>query len=276
MINGNAKLTIVSAVYNRSRLLHYQFAALQRQTFKEFDVIIADAGSGKEMADVVNEAKRTMPFRIKHLWHADKGWRKNTMLNDAIRESTTEYLVFIDGDCLPAKDFLYDHYSHREHGKVLLGRRVEHGERWAKSLTVESVRSGDFERYTLADAFDALRGKSVRLEHGIRISNPFIRKFVEKSDAMLGCNFSTFKEHLIAVNGFDEDYNGPGLGEDSDIFYRIGNLGVSGKSLRNLAIQYHVWHPLTGVSDANRIRFAHTIQQKSIRCRNGLQKLSRI
>ena len=268
--------SLIIAVYNKSFVLRCLFTALARQTIQNFEVIIADDGSGKETADIVNEAKRTMPFRIKHLWHADKGWRKNVMLNDAIRESATEYLVFIDGDCLPGKDFLHDHYSHRERGKVLLGRRVEHGKRWAQSLTVDRVYSGEFERYTLADIFDALRGKSVRLEHGIRIANPYVRKFVEKSDAMLGCNFSTFKEHLVAVNGFDEDYNGPGLGEDSDIFYRLGNLGVSGKSLRNLAIQYHVWHPLTGVSDANRIRFEHTILQKSIRCRNGLQKLSRI
>lgn len=268
-----AHLTLIIAVYNQPLLLRYQFAALLRQTFKEFDVIIADDGSGKETADVVNAAKRTMPFRIKHLWHADKGWRKNVMLNDAIRESVTEYLVFIDGDCLPAKDFLYDHSVNRERGKVLLGRRVEHGERWAQSLSVERIRTGEFERYTIADAFDALRGKSVRLEHGIRIAHPFIRQFVEKSDAMLGCNFSTFKEHLAAVNGFDEDYTGPGLGEDSDIFYRLGNIGVTGKSLRNLAIQYHVWHPLTAVSDANRLRFAQTLRQKSVRCLNGLQKL---
>lgn len=268
--------SLIIAVYNKSHLLHFLFAALARQTIQNFEVIIADDGSGKETADVVNEAKRTMPFRIKHLWHADKGWRKNAMLNDAIRESTTEYLVFIDGDCLPAKDFLYDHYSHREPGTVLLGRRVEHGERWAQSLSIEKILSGDFERYTFADAFDALRGKSVRLEHGIRISTPYIRKFVEKSDAMLGCNFSTFKEHLIVVNGFDEEYDGPGLGEDSDIFFRLNNNGITGKSLRNLAIQYHVWHPLTAVSEKNRRRFEKVRQQQSIRCRNGIQKLSRI
>lgn len=274
MDKHNPKLTIVIALYNQPRLLQFQFAALQRQSLQDFDVIIADDGSGKEVAEAVNNAKRTMPFRIKHLWHADKGWRKNVMLNYAIDEAKTDYLVFIDGDCLPGKDFLHDHFTYREKGKILLGRRVEHGARWAQSLTLEKITSGDFERYRLTDIAEALKGKSARLEHGVRIAHPLLRRFVEKSDSMLGCNFSTFKEHLITVNGFDEDYDGPGLGEDTDIFYRLNLAGIKGKSVRNLAIQYHVWHPLTVVSDKNRQLFESKRRTVDPRCKNGLRKLS--
>ena len=265
------QLTLVIAVYNKPENLRIVLAALRRQSFQSFEIIIADDGSGKEVAGVVNDAKRTSPFRIKHLWHADKGWRKNMMLNYAIIESTTDYLIFIDGDCIPGKDFLLDHYMHREKEKVLLGRRVEHSERWAKKLTLDKIQSGKFEKYSLSDIIDAVNGKSVRLEHGVRISNPFLRKFVEKSDSILGCNFSTFKEHLIAVNGFDEDYDGPGCGEDSDIFFRLNLIGVTGKSLRNLAVQYHLWHPQTTVSSRNQFRLAETIQRNKPGCRHGLR-----
>ncbi|MBI2427483.1 MAG: glycosyltransferase [Ignavibacteriales bacterium] len=266
-------ITLITAVYNKPRLLRFQFAALARQSFMDFELIVADDGSGNEVADVVNEAKRTMPYRIKHLWHADKGWRKNVMLNYGILESTTDYLVFIDGDCIPGKDFLLDHFLHREKGKVLLGRRVEHGERWANDLSLLKIQSGAFERFTIKDILDAIKGRSVRLEHGVRISHPFLRRFVEKSDSMLGCNFSTFKEHLAAVNGFDEEYDGPGLGEDSDIFYRLNLIGVTGKSMRNLAVQYHVWHPLTQVSEKNRRRFEETVKRGSHQCKYGLKTL---
>ncbi len=267
------QLTLITAVYNKPRLLRFQFTALARQSFKDFELIVADDGSGKDVAEVVSEAKRTMPYRIKHLWHADKGWRKNVMLNYGIHESTTEYLVFIDGDCIPGKDFLLDHYSHREKGKVLLGRRVEHGEHWANNLTMKKIQSGAFERYSVTDLVDAIKGNSARLEHGIRITNPLLRRFVEKSDGMLGCNFSTYKEYLIAVNGFDEEYDGPGLGEDSDIFFRLNLIGISGKSLRNLAILYHVWHPFTSVPEKNRERFARTQERRTAQCRNGLKGL---
>ncbi len=267
------QVSIIIAVYNKAQNLRCVLAALNRQSFKEFEVIIADDGSGKEIADAVNEAKRQYPFRIKHLWHADKGWRKNTMLNYGIQESTTDYLIFIDGDCIPGKDFVCDHFFHRAYAKVLLGRRVEHGERWAKNLTLQNIDSGEFERYTFRDIIDALIGKSQRLEHGVRIPIGFLRTFTEKSDGILGCNFSTFKEHLVAVNGFDEEYDGPGSGEDSDIFYRLSLIGVTGKSLRNLAIQYHVWHPLTKTSDRNYRRFLDMQRRNEVRCKNRLKKL---
>ena len=108
-------------------------------------MIVADDGSGRELAAAVNKAKRHAPFPIRHLWHADKGWRKNVMLNYAIRESRSGYLVFIDGDCIPGEHFLEDHYTHREKGRVLLGRRVEHGKRWNDTLTLGRVESGEFE-----------------------------------------------------------------------------------------------------------------------------------
>ncbi len=269
----NPTLTLVIAVYNNVRALQFIFAALSRQSFIQFEVIIADDGSGKDIADIVNEAKRTFPFRIKHLWHADKGWRKNTMLNYAIQESFSDYLVFIDGDCIPSEHFLLDHFEHREKRKVLLGKRVEHGKRWADSLSRDRIISGEFERYRLPDIVDAVKGNSVRLEHGVRISNSFLRSITEKSSGILGSNFSTFKEHLIAVNGFDESYDGPGFGEDTDIFYRLSLIGVGGKSLRNLAIQYHLWHPFTKVPEKNRDRFLNTRQSGAPQCKNGLQKL---
>jgi glycosyltransferase involved in cell wall biosynthesis len=267
------QVSLVIAVYNNATALQFIFAALGRQSFKKFEVIIADDGSGKEIADVVNEAKRIYPFRIKHLWQADKGWRKNAMLNYAIEESSTEYIVFIDGDCIPAEHFLLDHFEQRQKRKVLLGRRVEHGKRWAESLSMEKIRSGEFERYRTYDLVDALKGNSVRLEHGVRIINSFLRNLAGKSTGILGCNFSTFKEHLVAVNGFDESYDGPGVGEDTDIFYRLNLIGVTGKLIRNLAIQYHIWHPFTNVLDRNRERFIEMQFSGKAECNNGLRKI---
>lgn len=266
-------VTLIIAVYNNARALQFIFSALARQSFPLFEVIVADDGSGRALAEVVNRAKRTMPYRIRHLWHADKGWRKNTMLNYAVLESVTEYLIFFDGDCIPGEHFVEDHFQNRERGTILLGRRVEHGKRWADSLTNEMIVSGEYERYRLADLSDAVTGRSVRLEHGVRVTNSFLRSFTEKSTGMLGSNFSTFKEHLTAVNGFDETYDGPGFGEDTDIFYRLNKIGVRGKSIRNLAIQYHLWHPLTKVPERNRLRFEASMGRTDPRCANGLEKL---
>ncbi|MDL1893816.1 glycosyltransferase, partial [Sphingobacteriales bacterium CHB3] len=235
------KISLIVAVYNKPENLRLVFAACDRQSFREFEVIIADDGSGPAVKDTIAEAQNLYAFPIIHLWHDDNGWRKNTMLNNAIRASAAEYLVFIDGDCLPGKDFLLDHWNEREENKLLMGRRVETSERWSKALTIDKVRSGEFERYGWSEWIDGLKGHSLRVEDGIRIPSRIMRTLLLRNvRGMLGSNFSVEKKHLHAINGFDELYNGPGCGEDSDIQYRLGLIGVTGKSMRNLAIQYHI------------------------------------
>ncbi len=267
-------LSLIVAVYNKPELLRLVLAALARQSFTDFEVIIADDGSGPAVRDVVAGAQERPAFPLIHLWHEDDGWRKNVMLNKAIRAARAEWLVFIDGDCLPSKHFLLDHWNAREEKRVLLGRRVETSERWSRALTLERVRTGAFERYGLDEWLDGLRGRSLRVEDGIRIPSALLRRLLLRGvRGMLGSNFSVAKQELIAINGFDELYNGPGCGEDSDVQYRLSLHGVTGKSLRNLAVQYHVWHPRMPVSDACWDRFEAVKRAGEAVCAAGLEKI---
>lgn len=262
-------------MYNKPENLRLVTAALSRQSFSDFEIIIADDGSGPAIADVVAWARARYTFPLTHLWHDDTGWRKNTMLNNAIRASRADYLVFIDGDCLASRDFLLDHWNERSAGRVLLGRRVETSSRWAGVLTLEKVESGAFERLGWEEIKDGLAGRSLRVEDGLRMKNRWVRKVLLRNvHGMLGSNFSASKHDLQAVNGFDELYDGPGCGEDSDIQFRLSLAGVTGKSLRNLAIQYHIWHPATRVSDACWDRFEMVKRTAGPRCANGLEKLT--
>ncbi len=267
-------LSLIIAVYNKPDVLRLVFAACARQSFTGFEIIIADDGSGPAVPQVIDDSRRYWSLPITHLWHEDRGWQKNTMLNNAIRASQSGHLVFIDGDCIPGRDFLLDHWQQREERKVLLGRRVETSKRWSEALTLERITSGRFERYGWKEWMDGFRGDALRIEDGIRMSSSWLRRLLLRNVyGMLGSNFSIAKEHLLAINGFDELYNGPGCGEDSDIQYRLSLIGITGKSLRNLAIQYHVWHPLTKGSDACWDRFEMVKRTTEPRCRMGLEKL---
>lgn len=268
------RLSLIVAVYNKPDILRLMFAALGRQTLKEFEVIIADDGSGPAVGEAVKEAQRICDYPVFHVWQEDRGWQKNKILNEAIRTSHTDYLVFIDGDCLPAGDFLFDHWTEREAGKVLLGRRVEMSERWARSLSPEKIVTGRFERIGLSELIDGAKGKALRLEDGIRIKNRLIRKILSRdARRILGSNFSIHKEAVLEINGFDEAYDGPGHGEDSDIQYRLGLIGVTGKSIRNMAIQFHVYHPSTRISEKSAERFEEVKNSREPRCSMGLEKL---
>jgi glycosyltransferase involved in cell wall biosynthesis len=267
------KITLVISVYNKPEVLRLVLAACSRQSFPAFEVIVADDGSGPEVRDVVAKARAVSPDPIIHLWHEDRGWRKNVILNNAIRTSRGEHLVFIDGDCLPSRHFLLDHWNEREDHRVLLGRRVEMSERWSKELTMRGVETGEFEKVGGREILDGIAGRSLRVEDGIRMPGRFLRRILLRTvRGMLGSNFSVARRDLVAINGFDELYDGPGCGEDSDVQFRLSLAGVSGKSLRNLAIQYHVWHPRTGVSDACWDRFEMTKLTREPRCLAGLDQ----
>jgi cellulose synthase/poly-beta-1,6-N-acetylglucosamine synthase-like glycosyltransferase len=269
-------LSLIISVYNKPEILRLVLAACERQSFRRFEVIIGDDGSGPAVKEVAREAESSYDFPILHLWHEDRGWRKNTMLNNAIRASSAGYLAFIDGDCLPSRHFLRDHWENRQPQKTLLGRRMMMSRRWSEQLTVDRVLNGWYEKIGLRELMESFRGELSAFEDGIRISSPLIRNTLRrKARGMLGSNFSVAKEHLVAVNGFDELYDGPGCGEDTDIEYRLSLIGVTGVSIRNLAIQYHVYHPRTKTSQACWDRFHKVVKGSTEpRCSVGLIKES--
>jgi glycosyltransferase involved in cell wall biosynthesis len=275
-LTSSPDLSLIIAVYNKPDILRLVLAACERQSFTNFEVIIADDGSGPEVRRLIEELVPKVPFPLVHIWHEDRGWQKNIMLNNAIHASRSSHIVFIDGDCIPSRHFLLDHWNEREEGKVLLGRRVETSERWSRALTLEKIRSGEFEHMGWAEWKDGFEGKSLRVEDGIRIPSAMLRMLLlRKVRGMLGSNFSVAKKDLEAINGFDELYNGPGCGEDSDVQYRLALIGVTGKSLRNLAVQYHVYHPRMPVSDPSWDRFEMVKKSGKAKCEVGLVKEQR-
>lgn len=266
-------LSLIIAVYNKPENLRLILAACNRQTFKDFEVIIADDGSGRQIADLVYDSRKKYEFVIKYLWHEDEGWRKNTMLNKAIRASDSDYLVFMDGDCVPHGRFLEDHFAEREEGKVLCGRRVEMSERWSGQLTIEQIESRNYERIGLVELWENITHKTLNIEEGLRLNSKLLSKtFHPKVRGILGSNFSIFKKDLEAINGFDELYNGPGCGEDSDIQFRLSLVGVGCKPLRHKGIQFHIYHPRTLGSQACIRRFEEVKQKGEFWCEHGLSQ----
>lgn len=266
-------LTLVIAVYNAVRYLELIFAALRRQSFADFEVIVADDGSGPELRALVEREARSSPFPVRHLWQEDLGFRKNRMLNQAIGGAETDYIVFIDGDCVPHQDFLSDHVGSRTPGALLSGRRVNWSREITESLTAEQIETGAFERLSFRILNDGLMARSANLEDGIRIRSPFLRKLIHRNKPrILGCNFSVEKQLLERINGFNEDYVAPGLGEDSDVAFRLQLTGVNLITLRYLAVLFHLYHPPTKVGDQNKRLYDAVVKARVSYCKNGLRK----
>ena len=71
------------------------------QTYKDFDIIIADDGSTNETKELIDKFKENYPVEITHAWHEDEGYRRQKILNEAIVMAKNEYILFTDGDCIP-------------------------------------------------------------------------------------------------------------------------------------------------------------------------------
>ncbi|MBI3189503.1 MAG: glycosyltransferase [Ignavibacteriales bacterium] len=267
-------LTLVIAVYNAVKYLEFIFEALKRQSFKEFEVIVADDGSGSDIRELIERVRSSVDFPIQHLWHEDNGFRKNIMLNNAIRASQSDNLVFIDGDCVPHRDFLFDHWTNRQENGLLCGKRVNLSKQLTEQLTLEDIQTGKFERLSWRLFCDGLFARSINTEESLRITSPVLRKILVRPEGrILGCNFSVRKELLEKINGFNEDYRAPGRGEDSDIAFRLGLLGVRMVSIRFLAVQIHLYHNRTEGKDENKYLYEHILATREMICKHGLKNL---
>ena len=240
-----AKASIVAAFYNNIKYLKLVLAGFERQSEIDFELIIADDGSNEFVVKEIENICSKYSFRIKHVWHLDKGFRKNKIFNQAILTSSSDYLIFIDSDCVPHSKFVEEHLNQKLSNLVLTGRRVNLSQKLTNLLTEENIKEGFLETNNLRMIEDAVLGKSNYVEKGFYFKNIFLRKILNKKyRGLLGCNFSLYKKDLLSINGFDERYQAPSIGEDSDIEFRLGLNGVKVKSLNHIAVQYHLYHKL--------------------------------
>lgn len=270
------KATLIISVYNNIRNLDLIFTALTIQTFNDFEVIVSDDGSGEEMQKFISDWKQKNILSVKHAWQEDIGFRKNRMLNECIRRSVTDYLIFIDGDCIPHSEFIEAHYSNRDDKTALFGRRVYLGEEYSQALSVNDIINKSYEKLNVSIIKESLTKKnkgSYNAEEGILIKNKTVRKLFLKEDiGILGSNFSLHKKLIEKINGFDENFIGPGYGEDTDVERRLRLFGAKIRSIRNLAVQYHLYHKKTIESSGNREYYNLIREDKNYFCTNGLVK----
>ena len=237
-------ISLIIAFYNDVMFLEMIFEQLKKQTFKDFEVVIADDGSREDVVKRISQIKDEMPFPVQHVWHEDLGWRKDVILNKAVVASKADYLVFIDGDCIPHHKFLEEHWKYRKEGEVVAGRRVPLIKKISDSLTVEKVRNGILSKIVIPTLWAGVTEEESHVENIIRITSPWIRKVFlrQKVNGLLGCNFGMFKSDLLKVNGFDERYLIPATGEDTDLEARLNRIGIYCRVYKHVLTVYHKHH----------------------------------
>lgn len=234
------KTSVIVSTYNQPKWLEKVLWGYATQTEKSFEIIIADDGSGEETKQVVDRFKKDSKLEIVHVWHEDDGFQKTKILNQAIEATSSEYLIFTDGDCIPRNDFVATHLKLSRKNCFLSGGYFKLPEDISKLISKETIESQQCFK------LDWL------LKHGLKktfktnkltafgLKAWFLNTFTPTKATFDGMNVSGWKSDILAVNGFDErmEYGG----EDRELGERLMNYGVKFIQVRYSAICLHLYH----------------------------------
>jgi len=279
MKNKLLKCSIIISVYKDTDSLDLILESLSEQTILPNEVIVSEDCNSKEMIDYICIAKEKYNnLNIKHLFQEDLGWRKNKALNRAIISSSNEYLIFIDGDCIPYSSFIEGHLVSANKNTVLCGKRFEMGEGISQKIKNRDLKVSQIEKKFLWYLPLLIKDKARHPEDGLKFSpNGFISKLIHKRYVrhIVGCNFSCFKEDFLKINGFDETFILPSEGEDVDPSWRFRKVGIVLKSCRNVANIAHIYHKKRfGKKEGfiNRAIMEENQRNNQFYCKNGITK----
>jgi glycosyltransferase involved in cell wall biosynthesis len=259
--------SVILATYNDSSILEWSLAAFARQSYRDFEVILADDGSNEDYAPILRRWAPRLARGIAHVRHERQGFRKTRIQNRAALSSGAELLIFVDIDCLPHRDFVRNHVKFLEPGVALTGRRVHIRREILPPAEAIYERGLDLGPARLL--WQWMRGRARVIEHGIDL--PFF--YEAANNGILGCNLSVRKSDFVAVNGFSEEFLGRG-GEDTDLDLRLRRNGMRVRNLRNKLIEYHLMHEdRVGAFASDRQRIEQKKATGEIRAAVGLAEI---
>jgi glycosyltransferase involved in cell wall biosynthesis len=233
--------SIIISTYNSPDWLAKVLFGYNNQSYRQFEIVIADDGSKQETFDLIETIKKEVFYPIVHVWHEDNGFQKSQILNKAIEKCSTPYIIMSDGDCIPRLDFVEQHVKYREQGYFLSGGYFMLPMNISEVITKEDIYAGN--------CFDVRWLKQQGLKASFKNNKLSAQGFTSwllntvtpTNASWNGHNSSGWKKDIVAINGFDErmQYGG----QDRELGERLFNKGLKSKQFRYTAVCVHLDHP---------------------------------
>lgn len=271
------KISVIVSTYNRTDALNAVLAGLAAQegvSEHDWEVIVADDGSGHDTRVIVDAWRTSFRCRLHHVWHEDTGFRLAAIRNLSASEAQGEWLIFMDGDCIPFPDFVLQHLRLAEQGWFVAGNRVLLSEAFTRGLLASSDPSSPVRWSPIGWLLAKWSGKANRAFPWLRLDLGQARKKrALRWQVLKGCNIGVAKRDYFAVNGFDEAFSGWGR-EDSDFAIRLIRAGVFLKDGRFSVPVLHLWHrenDRSGLPE-NEQRLAAILADQRVRAEIGVDR----
>ncbi|WP_417822853.1 glycosyltransferase family 2 protein [Thalassospira lucentensis] len=235
------KVSVIVSTYNWPEALEMVLQSLIDQQDTNFEVIVADDGSGPATAESIARMQKISPVPIKHFWQEDIGYRLSRVRNGAIAMAEGDIIVFTDGDCCLMPDFVSRHRKAAQAGCFVTGKRVFLKQRFTKFAMKNRL---NFHKWPRAALFMlGLTGNCNRPFQFMRLpqSNKSLWAHENCWKKAQGCNIAAFREDILKIGGFDEAFEGHGL-EDSDFVLRMIRSGIKRKNVEFDSPVLHLYH----------------------------------
>jgi glycosyltransferase involved in cell wall biosynthesis len=282
-MSAGPSLSVVIVTYEWPEALDVMLTAFDEQADRDFEVVVADDGSGPETAAAVERWRDAGRFPVEHVWQPNEGWRKSRVLNLGALAARGDYLVFLDGDSIPRTGFLAAVRRSILPGWFLASKRIHLSRALSERVLREQVPVW---RWTTArwllrtprEFFSSHRetgslGLLVPVRDRRRPWRPRQPEFSPPWEAYGFC-FGVARSDFERVNGFDLRFENWG-GEDEDIAARLRRAGLRCGWPGPAATMIHLWHEeKRGTMTSNKHLVRESLASSHVRAESGLRELA--
>ena len=266
-------ISVIVTTYNWPSALDHVLAGLAEQSYAAMEVIIADDGSGEETKACISQWQSRVNFPLKHCWQPDEGFRAGQIRNKAVLMASHDYIIFLDGDCIPQPSFVKRHAQLAEKGWFVSGTRLLLQKEFTHQLLQGTPKAHrlSFVHWCLT----RLKGDCNRCVTLLPFPLGWLRRMSPKRwQGVKTCNLGVWREDVLRVNGFDAHFSGWGF-EDSDLIIRLLRCGFRRKQGKYATTVLHLWHPEQDRSalTANQALLDRTLLGNAIWASDGIAQI---
>ena len=266
-----SRLALVITTHERPDALAAVLDSVSRQSESPAGIVIADDGSGPSTSGLIDAFAERSTVAVRTVRQEHRGFRVARLRNLAIAATMTaaaagvaDYLVFVDGDMVLHREFVADHRRIARRGWFTQGVRAHADPALTRTLIDDPAAPlGPFTRGLGGLRRAYLLRSPVAATITRRLANAFV--------AVKSCNFGAWRDDLVRVNGFNEEFEGWGP-EDKELALRLQHAGVRRQTLLFGGIATHLHHPAASRAElaANLALLEQTRRRRLVRCERGL------
>jgi glycosyltransferase involved in cell wall biosynthesis len=251
----NSKCSLCISTYNWPAALYHCLLSVKNQMILPKEVVVADDGSTDETALLLEEIKKDFPIPIIHVWHKDEGFRLAAIRNKSFAKASGDYIIQSDADVIFHPNFIKDHLRFAKKNTFVAGARCLLNKDFSEQLLPQPTNP------TVAQMLQHCTKKHNGLHQPIlSYANYLWQRGVAQTKYVLGVNMAFFKEDILAVNGYNEEFTGWGK-EDNDIAVRLFMKGIKIRFIKFGAILYHIHHK---GADGKQLEVNHLLYKKTL------------